>query len=268
MGVARDFCTKLTSFANFLAQGKGCLFANDFSLDCEIKIEGILMAIVELFFAWQNLVRRFSKYWLVCSGLEEFICGAYYFSFLFKFYLFLFNFSSVILISAPKRDEESEESGNLMRYMEKEWLTTASLSRGWVPETHRSFHYWQQPAPRWRLLPWLSNPGNPVKSLWHPSHWINSGKREGRGGENCWDDKLILFTTLQLHTQSTRNNTSNKQHMKFWHVHICKKPLTITEHWCSLLLTLLNCIYFVSLFCLNSFCHSNSFIIAPECVFQ
>lgn len=82
-----------------------------------LKIESILMAIVELFFAWQNLVRRFSKYWLVCSGLEEFICGAYHFSFLFKFYLFLFNFSSVILISAPKRDEESEESGNLMRYM-------------------------------------------------------------------------------------------------------------------------------------------------------
>ena len=42
---------------------------------------------------------------------------AYHFSFLFKFYIFLFNFSSVILISAPKRDEESEESGNLMRYM-------------------------------------------------------------------------------------------------------------------------------------------------------
>ena len=25
MGVARDFCTKLTAFANFLAQGKSCL---------------------------------------------------------------------------------------------------------------------------------------------------------------------------------------------------------------------------------------------------
>jgi len=32
-----------------------------------------------------------------------------------------------------------------------------------VPETSRSFHYWQ-PAPRWRLLPWLANPGNPVMS--------------------------------------------------------------------------------------------------------
>ena len=40
-------------------------------------------------------------------------------------------------------------------------LTTASQSGGWIPETSRSFHYWQ-PAPRWRLLPWLANPGNPA----------------------------------------------------------------------------------------------------------
>ena len=39
-------------------------------------------------------------------------------------------------------------------------LTNASQSGGWVPETSRCFHYWQ-PAPRWRLLPWLANPGNP-----------------------------------------------------------------------------------------------------------
>ena len=32
-----------------------------------------------------------------------------------------------------------------------------------MPETSRSFHYWQ-PAPRWRLLLWLANPGNPVMS--------------------------------------------------------------------------------------------------------
>ena len=30
-----------------------------------------------------------------------------------------------------------------------------------MPETSRSFHYWK-PAPRWRLLPWLANPGNPA----------------------------------------------------------------------------------------------------------
>ena len=40
-------------------------------------------------------------------------------------------------------------------------LTNASQSGGWVPETSRCFHYWQ-PAPRWRLLPWLANPGNPA----------------------------------------------------------------------------------------------------------
>ena len=67
-------------------------------------------------------------------------------------------------------------------------LTTASLIEGWVPETSRSFHYWQ-PAPRWRLLPRLANPGNPVmsphigKGNRHLSHWIDSRKREGISGE-------------------------------------------------------------------------------------
>ena len=67
-------------------------------------------------------------------------------------------------------------------------LTTASLIGSWVPETSRSFHYWQ-PAPRWRLLPWLANPGNPVmsphigKGNRHLSHWIDSRKREGISGE-------------------------------------------------------------------------------------
>ena len=42
-------------------------------------------------------------------------------------------------------------------------LITASLIGGWVPETSRSFYYWQQ-APRWRLLLWLANPDNPAMS--------------------------------------------------------------------------------------------------------
>ena len=42
-------------------------------------------------------------------------------------------------------------------------LITAGQSGGWVPETSRSFHYWQ-PPPWWRLLPWLANPGNPAMS--------------------------------------------------------------------------------------------------------
>ena len=67
-------------------------------------------------------------------------------------------------------------------------LTTTSLIGGWVPETSRSFHYWQ-PAHRWRFLPRLANPGNPVmspligKGNRHPSHWIDSRKREGISGE-------------------------------------------------------------------------------------
>ena len=32
-----------------------------------------------------------------------------------------------------------------------------------MPELSRSFHYWQ-PAPRWRLFPWLANLGNPAMS--------------------------------------------------------------------------------------------------------
>ena len=62
---------------------------------------------------------------------------------------------------------------------------------GWVPETSRSFHYWQ-PVPRWRLLPWLANPGNsamsshPGEGNKHPSQW----KKGGKVGKNCLDNEL------------------------------------------------------------------------------
>ena len=84
-----------------------------------------------------------------------------------------------------------------------------------MSETSRSFHYWQ-PAPRWRLLPWVANPSNPAmsphigKGNRHLSHRINSGKREGMGGENCLGDELALLTMLQVNTQSTHKNTSNE----------------------------------------------------------
>ena len=96
------------------------------------------------------------------------------------------------------------------------------------PETSRSFPWWQ-PAPRWRLLSWLENPGNPAmnphtgKGKRHLPHRINSGKREGRGGENCLDDELALLTTLQVHALSTRKNASNEEHMEFRRMRICKK---------------------------------------------
>ena len=73
-------------------------------------------------------------------------------------------------------------------------LTTASLNGCWLPETSRSFHYWQ-PASIWRLVPWLANAPPYKKLARQPSHWINSGTREGREGEclkmcshakQCW----------------------------------------------------------------------------------
>ena len=105
-------------------------------------------------------------------------------------------------------------------------LTTASLSGGWMPETSRSFHYWQ-PAPRWRLLQWLANPRNPAmsphsgKGNRHPSV-ESSGKREGRGGKNYLNDELAFHTTPQVHAQSTHTNASNEEHTEFRHIRICK----------------------------------------------
>ena len=74
------------------------------------------------------------------------------------------------------------------------FLTTASQSGGWVPETSRSFHYWQ-PAPRWRPLPWLANPGNPAMSSHTegekqaPVSLIKQWKeREGQGRETASEE--------------------------------------------------------------------------------
>ena len=57
---------------------------------------------------------------------------------------------------------------------------------GWVPETSRSFHNWQ-PAPRWRLLPWLAQATQPwgptrKKKKQAPIKLIKQWKeREGQG---------------------------------------------------------------------------------------
>jgi len=65
-----------------------------------------------------------------------------------------------------------------------------------VPETSRSFHYWQ-PAPRWRLLPQLANPGNPAMnpqaegektgSRYTDKQWK---EREGHGRETTSKESL------------------------------------------------------------------------------
>jgi len=49
-----------------------------------------------------------------------------------------------------------------------------------VPETSRSFYYWQ-PVPRWRPLPWLANPGNPAMSP----------HMEGENTGTCHTDKTV-----------------------------------------------------------------------------
>ena len=101
----------------------------------------------------------------------------------------------------------------LIRYrMINYLLTTVSLSGGWVPETFWSFHYWQL-APRWRLLPWLKNPGNSAmsphtgKGSRHPSLWIN-----------CLDDELPFQTTMKVHTQSTHKTLKM---MSIWNLDTC-----------------------------------------------
>ena len=49
-------------------------------------------------------------------------------------------------------------------------------------------------------------------------------KEEGRGRENCLDNELTPpLTTLQVHTQGTHKNASNKEYMEFRHMCICKK---------------------------------------------
>ena len=64
-----------------------------------------------------------------------------------------------------------------------------------MPETSRSFHYWQ-PAPRWRLPLWLKNPGNPAMS----PH-TGKGRREGVGKTmSCYPSRCCKFM-LESHAR-------------------------------------------------------------------
>ena len=58
---------------------------------------------------------------------------------------------------------------------------------------------------------------------------MNSGKRKGKGGENCLGNKLPLLTKLQVHAQTTHKNTSNKEHMEFQRLLIYQRLLTTRE---------------------------------------
>ena len=122
-------------------------------------------------------------------------------------------------------------------------LTTASQSGGWVPETSRSFHYWQ-PAPRWRPLPWLANPGNPAMSPHaegekktknrHPS-WtlIKQWKEKGRdrGGETASKEsprsgENANARNADLNAIQTLQCSVAQEHEESWRMRIYNKPLT------------------------------------------
>ena len=107
------------------------------------------------------------------------------------------------------------------------WLTTTSLHGGWMPETSRSLYYCQ-PAPIWRLLPWLANPGNPAKS----PH-ARKGKLPGWWGTTS-------NNTTSSRSKHTKDCFKQRAHGIPMHAHM-QKLLTTRERWCSLLLTLLNC---------------------------
>ena len=82
-------------------------------------------------------------------------------------------------------------------------LTTATQSGGWVPETSRSFHYWQ-PGLRWRPFPWLANPGNPAMSphaegeITGTRHTDKTVERKGRGRGESLQGVPTLRETLTL----------------------------------------------------------------------
>ena len=61
----------------------------------------------------------------------------------------------------------------------------------------------------------------------HLSHWINSGKREGRGGENYLDDELSLQIINTESSCSKHIQECLKWRAHGISVHVCKKLLTI-----------------------------------------
>ena len=125
-------------------------------------------------------------------------------------------------------------------------LTNASQSGGWVPETSRCFHYWQ-PAPRWRLLPWLANPcGKRKTGTRHTDKTVDwEGQGETASKESpCSREMLTLRKTLTK-TPTNRYNSLRTKNTR--NPGVCTY-MYLTNRWphgwnlCSWLLTLLNCI--------------------------
>ena len=117
-------------------------------------------------------------------------------------------------------------------------LTTASQSGGWVPETFRSFHYWQ-PAPRWRPLPWLANPGNPPTIPYAEGEKTGTrhidktverkgGTRKGRQLPRSphTHEKANAQKTLTKTPTNPLQCPMDQEHEESWCMRIYNKPLT------------------------------------------
>ena len=116
-------------------------------------------------------------------------------------------------------------------------FTTASQSGGRVPETSRSFHYWQ-PAPRWRLLPWLANPSNPAMSPHAEGektgtrHTDKTVERKGGTGEGRQPPRS---PRAQKNANAQKNSKTptkplrspmDQEHEESWRMRISNRPLT------------------------------------------
>ena len=118
-------------------------------------------------------------------------------------------------------------------------LTTALQSGSWVPETSMRFHYWQ-PAPRWRPLSWLANPGNPAMSphaegekqasVTLIKQWKErrGGTGEGRQppGESKCSGETLHCIMLRLKHKQLLQYPKEQEHKESWDMRISNKPLT------------------------------------------
>ena len=113
-----------------------------------------------------------------------------------------------------------------------------------MPGTSRRSHY-RQPAPTWRLLPWLANPGNRAMSTHTEGETGNrhtelTVERRRKGREDAWKG-----THIQYNFHCKRYHCEGCQHMSqsrntsspSWFMHISIYIWLLGERRCSLLST-------------------------------
>ena len=114
-----------------------------------------------------------------------------------------------------------------------------------MPETSRSFHYWQ-PAPRWRPLPWLANPGNPAMSphvegektgTRHTDKTVERKGRQGRG-ESLQGVPTLRKTLTKTPTKPLQC-PMDQEREESWHMRLSNKPLSV---WVKLVLLVVDSI--------------------------